>query len=72
MNKEYERQEIDEDYWEYGELDDNSEYGWSELYGEQLIHDIYDLDEMQDWWNRQLEDFNDVEKYQKKGGGDNL
>jgi hypothetical protein len=63
MNKEYERQEIDEDYWEYGELDDNSEYGWSELYGEQLIHDIYDLDEMRDWWDRQLEGFNDVEKY---------
>ena len=58
MEKEYVRQSSDEEYWMYGDLDNNEEYCWSELYGEQLINDVYNLDEMEYWWQAQIEDFN--------------
>lgn len=47
---------IRQDCPEYKEED--ADYYWSELYGVQK-HDLYSLEEMEFWWDRQLEDFID-------------
>lgn len=51
----------DDEYtgWRDSDFDDGYDwdYYWSELHGKQMLHDLYDCEEMAYWWHEQVKDF---------------